>query len=95
LILKILSKIGDCWTVKAFATHDFYTPDERPKLMDVGFGMGYQNECVMFHFTIQKSYYALQDIKPGWSVGMSLQLRTIGGLLQQDQRFDHGLNSDF
>lgn len=94
LILKILSKIGNFWTLKAFATHDFYTPDERPKLMDVGFGMGYQNECVLFNFTIQKSYYSMQDIKPGWSVGVSLQLKTIGGLLQQDQRFDHGLYSD-
>lgn len=94
-ILKILSKIGDFWTFKAFTTHDLYTPDQQPKLMDVGFGMGYQNECVMFHFTIQKSYYTMQDIKPGWSVGLSLQLKTIGGLLQQDQRFDHGLYSDF
>ena len=80
--------------LKAFATHDFYTPDEQPKLMDVGFGMGYQNECVVFNFTIQKSYYSLQDIKPGWSFGMSLQLKTIGGLMQQDHRFDHGLYSD-
>jgi LPS-assembly protein len=95
LILKISSKINDFWILKAFATHDFYTPDERPKLMDVGFGMGYQNECVFFHFTLQKSYYTIQDIKPGWSFGISLYLKTIGGLLQQEQRFDHGLYSDF
>jgi LPS-assembly protein len=95
LILKILSKIGDFWILKAFTTYDFYTPDERPKLMDVGFGLGYQNECVLFNFTIQKSYYTMQDIKPGWSFAMSLQLKSIGGFLQQDQRFDHGLYFDY
>jgi LPS-assembly protein len=97
LVLKVLSKIGDKWTVKSFGTYDFCPPGESGKLMDVGIGIGYQNECFSGELSIQKSYYSVRDAEPGltigagWTVGLSIRLKSIGGFENQDQRFDHGL----
>jgi len=95
LVLKVVSKIGNRWTVKGFSTHDFYTPEESAKLMDVGCGIGYQNECFSAEISVQKSFYTMQDIQPGWTIGFYIRLNGVGELMPSEPRFDHGLTGDW
>jgi LPS-assembly protein len=53
--------------------------DPNQRLMDIGGGLGYQNECFSGEFSIQKSYYKAKEMQPGWTFSFSIQLKSIGG----------------
>ncbi len=81
--------------VVALKEKGFAWDNTSPKLMDCGGGIRYNNECFSGEFTIQKSYYKAQEMRPGWTFSFSIQLKSIGGFTQRSERFSHGLNQEW
>lgn len=113
VVLKTLSKIREHWTVKSFATYNFCNPDKdfftykdgysfygrNERWMDMGMGIGYQDECFSAEIILQRSSYNLEKQHygipkmPGWSLSFFLQFKGMGGGGERDiQRFDHGIH---
>jgi LPS-assembly protein len=81
------AQITRCWSFKLFFTQNFSAFFQSRKLLDKGIGVTYQDECFTFQLNVQRSFYRLKDLRPGWVVDFNILFKNLGGLKQKFDRF--------
>ena len=86
------------WHVRTFVTQnlkktmyapEFYADSKRwNRPLNQGLGFGYQNECFLLDFFLQYSRYRMgADLRPGISIGVSINFKQLGQIRTQKQLF--------